>query len=69
MPKITPHKGGRTTRPTIRLTDSTLQEMDSQINQTGAKSRADYITALVHDAKGKTKRLTEIIQKLFGKGE
>ena len=69
MPKITPHKGGRTADLRIRLTDATRQELDSQINQTGAKSRADYITALVHDARGRTKRLTEIIQKLFGKVE
>jgi len=60
-------KTHRTSRPTLRLSDETIKEIDRQIAVAGAKSRADYITALVHDAKSGTKRLTKIVEKLFGK--
>ncbi len=59
-------KTHRTSRPTLRLSDETMQEMDSQVIATGAKSRADYITAVVHDARSRTKRIGEVIKRMFG---
>ena len=59
-------KTHRTSRPTLRLSDETMQEMDRQVSETGAKSRSDYITAVVHDARSRTKLISCLIKRMFG---
>lgn len=59
-------KTHRTSRPTLRLSEETMREMDRQVIATGAKSRSDYITALVHDARSRTKLIGGLIKRMFG---